>query len=239
MKSLIIAVFTTSLLSIQISTAFAQMPFQGSFMMSFKSTESDKDFPLYWHIKNDATGGKMALQVQDEMLVKGVNKRVVFIPGDSTWTMMISFNKIKQGTRIHGAAMYRDTMKHRSFTIRQTNEKKQIEGYKCLKLIVESEKYIADVWITDSINFDLCKIYRLASHCGMIGDFVRKGDWFMNKTLKSMVLEVHSKEKSTGKFYDMQITRLNNSFAEEMFTTAEFKIADIPEGQNCGIEVKE
>jgi len=51
----------------------------------------------------------------------------------------------------------------------------------------------------------------------MIGEFVRKGDWFMNRSLKSMVLEVSSKEKSTGRSYTMNITQVNNKYEEELF----------------------
>src|ERR1043165_7698571 len=110
--------FTLYILILLFQPVFGQKPFQGSFLMSFQSAESDKEFPLFWNIRNDSTGEKMALQVKDEMVKKGVVKRVVFIPVDSTWTMLISFNKVKQGTRVHGAAMFRDTMTHRSFSVK-------------------------------------------------------------------------------------------------------------------------
>ena len=77
----------------------------------------------------------MVLQVQDNMLKKGVNKRVLFKPADSTWTMTISFNNVKQGTRIHGAAMFRDTAKHKPVKFTNTSEKKILEGYICNKII--------------------------------------------------------------------------------------------------------
>ncbi len=217
----------------------AQKPFEGSFLMSFDSAEPDKDPPLLWNIKADSTGNEMALQVQDHMLQRGVNKRVVFRPADSTWTMLISFNNIKQGTRIHGAAMYRDTIRHRAFTMKSTNEKKVIEGFNCKKIIVESENYSAEIWVTNSINFDLCKVYRLLSHCGMMSDVVRKGDWFMNRKLKSMVMEVVSTNKNSGQNYKMKISGINKSIKPDFFETNGFKISNIPEGQNCGVEMKE
>jgi hypothetical protein len=239
MRQALASGFAVILLLFAFLPVFGQKAFEGSFLMSFQSAESDKEFPLLWNIKNDSTGEKMALQVKDEMVKKGVVKRVVFIPVDSTWTMLISFNKIKQGTRVHGAAMYRDTMKHRDFSVLSTRETKIIDGYHCKKIIVESEKFTADVWVTKEINFDLCKIYRITSHCGMMNDIVRKGDWFNNRKLKSMVLEVVSTEKKTGQSYSIKISQISPAIDPSQFDTENFKIADIPEGENCGVELKE
>src|SRR5688500_12103193 len=90
------------------NSVFAQNSFHGSFTMTLDSGENITDPPFLWNVSYD---GEMAHQVQDKMLKKGVNKRVIFKPADSTWTMLLSFNKVKQGTRINSAAMYRDTMK--------------------------------------------------------------------------------------------------------------------------------
>ena len=217
----------------------AQKTFQGSFTMSFETADPEKDPPMLWNIKSDSSGSEMVLQVQDNMLKKGVNKRVLFKPADSTWTMTISFNNVKQGTRIHGAAMYRDTTKHKPVKLTNTSEKKKLEGYTCNKIIVESENYIAELWVTNEIKFDLCKIYRLLSHCGMMSDFVRKGDWFINQKLKTMVLEASSTKKSTSQTYSMRITGISNKIDLSHFDIAGFKIADIPEGQSCGPMIKE
>lgn len=218
---------------------FSQEPFSGSFLMTFYSPESDKDIPFLWSIQQNSRPNKMALEIQDDMLKKGVRKRVLFIPGDSTWTMLINFNKVKQGTRIQAAAMFRDTVKHRPITIRKNKEEKIIENYLCRKMTVESDKYFAEVWYTEKIKFDMCGVYRLLSHCGMMSEFVRKGDWFMNRKLKWMVMEVKSTNKATKQSYTMNISGINNIVDTTFFDINGYKIANIPEGQNCGVEVME
>ena len=213
-----------------------QNPFFGSFVMSFKVAESTRDEPLLWIIEPVADGGKMALEIQDEMKNKGVSKRVLFNPADSTWTMMIEFNKIKQGSRIHAAMMYHDTVKRNELKRKITKERRNIGGYRCKKIIIESEKFIADVWVTDQVKFDLCNVYRLLSHCGMMSEFVRKGDWYFSKNLNEMIMEVTSIKKSTGELYTMSILMMKpGDTNESFFTTDGFKIADIPEGLNCGV----
>lgn len=239
MKISYLVIFTIGLFLGISELISAQKPFQGSFLMSFNSAEPDKDSPLLWNIRLDSTGGEMALQVQDNMLKKGVNKRVLFKPADSTWTMLINFNKVKQGTRIYAAAMFRDTSKHRPVTVRKLKDEKIISGYLCKKLTVESEKYFAEVWYTNEIKFDMCGIYRLLSHCGMMSEVVRKGDWFMNRKLKTMVLEATSTNKKTGLFYTMIISGINSLIDQSFFDLNGFKISEIPEGENCGPIVKD
>jgi hypothetical protein len=221
------------------SETCAQSAFRGSFMMSFSAPGNAKNDPFLWTVEQRSGYKKMALEIQDEMLLKGVRKRVVFDPADSTWTMLISFNKVKQGTRIHAAAMFRDTATHKPVQITKTKETKLIGKYLCKKMIVESEKYIAEVWYSDKIKFNLCGVYRLLSHCGMMSDVVRSGDWFTNRNLKTMVMEVTSTNKSTNLSYKMNISQVNHHVDSSFFDTKGFRIANIPEGQNCGIQMQE
>ena len=208
--------------------------------MSFNISDSAIETPLLWNIEPVSEGGKMAMEIQDEMIKKGVSKRVLFNPADSTWTMMIAFNKIKQGSRIHAAAMYRDTTKRSVLLKKSSTETRKIEGYHCKKIILESEKYSADVWITDEIKFDLTNIYRLLCHCGMMSEVIRKGDWYFSKDIKNMIMEITSRNKITGENYTMKITSVKPGEINKIFFTTEgFKIADIPEGLNCGVVMEE
>ena len=107
-----------------------QTYFNGSFLMDFKtSMDTEKDFPMIWNIERELDGGRMVLEIQDEMQKMGVSKRVLFNPKDSTWTMMMQYNKVKQGTRIHAAKMFNDSIKPKSFEINNTKEKRIISGY--------------------------------------------------------------------------------------------------------------
>ena len=201
--------------------------------MSFTSSpERPKKQPaLLWNI--DVV--KMALEIQDEMKQKGVSKRVIFSPADSTWTMGMEFGNVKQATRIHAASMYRDSSEEKKINIKTTRAKCNLEGFQCHEVIVESEDYKATIWVAESLDFNLCKIYKMLDHCGMMRDFVGTGDWFLWPNKKGMILEVNSTKKSTGESYVMSITQLKEDIVDNsLFNLAGYKISDIPEGQHCG-----
>lgn len=204
--------------------------------MTFKSShEGDQNYPLLWNIQSSSNGGKMVMEIEDEMRQKGVSKRVMFNPVDSTWIMMMEIRNIKQGTRIHRAAMYRDTTKEIKTKTVETRLKRNIGGYDCKKIIRETKYYYTELWITDQINYNICTAYKLLSHCGMMSENVRKGDWFNFKNKKGMILEITTKNKLTGDSYTISISQLKlNEINPKLFDMAGFKISDIPEGQNCG-----
>ena len=181
-------------------TLKGQHIFQGSFIMSFKSS-SDKgeDPPMLWNIKPALRGGEMAMELQDEMLKKGVSKRVLFNPKDSTWTMLMSFNNVKQGSRMHRAEMFRKKSVDRKIKTSVTAEQRTIDGYKCKKWIAESKNHKAEIWITETLRFDVCNLYKLLNHCSMMSDSVRKGDWFNVLYFRGMIMEVTSKKNQQVK----------------------------------------
>ena len=223
------------LIFLEIDFISGQKSFHGSFFMSFKSAGEVDEPPLFWNIMDPEKGGKLVFRVEDEMRKKGVNKRVLFDPSDSTWTMMIGFNQVKQGTRIHTAKMFIDTTKHPDFKIQRSNEEKIIGGFLCNKLILQSNDYTAEVWITKEYKFDLCNIYRLLCHCGMMNEHLRKSNWYLFKKINGMILEVTSTEKQSGKTQSVFISTVKPADIDSaMFNLDGYKIADIPEGQNCG-----
>jgi hypothetical protein len=236
-KLSILLIFTLSVAT----HAFGQKFFNGTFLMSFKTNISpDKDFPLLWNIENEIEGRRMVLEIQDDMQKKGVSKRVLFNPNDSTWIMMMQYNLVKQGTKIHAAKMFNDTIKPGLYKIKKTKEKRTISGQECKKIILTSDKFISEVWTTKEIKLNISYIYKLLSHCGLMSEFVRNGDWYNFNKLNGMILEVTSKNKSTGESYTMSVSEIipgviNKTF----FNTNGFRISDIPEGQNCGVVVKE
>ena len=231
--------FIFLLLICEIEFISAQKSYYGCFVMSFNDNEKVNDSPFLWNIEPTTTGGKMVLEIQDEMKIKGVSKRVLFNPSDSTWIMMIGYNQVKQGSRIHASSMFKDTMIKNDLSVIKTKEIQLIEGYRCKKINIESSKYSAEAWVWDKFTFDLCKMYRLLSHCGMMSDFVRKGDWYLSKKIDGMILRITSRNKLTGEEYTMNISQLKPKiYNDSLFSTEGYKIANIPEGLNCGI-VKE
>ena len=231
-----------ALLIFAFNVNYGQEIFNGSFLMTFASSTNAGDYPMLWNVEPDSTGGRMALEIQDEMTRKGISKRILFNPSDSTWTMLMEYNKVKQGSRIHAADMYRPKtkkVKQKKITKTLTNSRKRIEGYTCKKIVLESEDYYSEIWYTESLKFDLAKIYNLLSHCGMISDFVKTGEWYKSEKFPGMILEVFSQNKSTEEFYTLTLSQLKpGQINESFFTTAGFRISDIPEGQNCGTVLK-
>ena len=216
--------------------SLAQADFSGSFLMSFESTGSEKQEPsLSWNVHSTKSDHKMVMEIKDEMNKKGVSKRVLFDPADSTWIMMMAYNNVKQAVRVHASSMFRDSVPPKKVVFKKTNIEKVIEGYKCKKYTLESENYFSEIWVTEQVEFNLNKVYTLLSHCGMTGDLVRKGDWFRQKKIRGMILEVRTTNKSTGSNYTVKITQIKSGIIEEaLFKLTGFRISDIPEGQNCG-----
>lgn len=219
----------------------AQHSFRGSFLMSFRSSaESEKNPALLWNIQAGNDGGKMMLEIQDDMKKKGVSKRVIFNTSDSTWTMLLEFVNSKQGSRIHAASMFRDTTTLQKITMKKSTDRRTIDGYRCKKIILESDAYLAEAWLTNQFTFDLCYIYKLVSHCGLMGEFVRDGDWFNWKNARGMIIEVTSTKKKNGESYTMNISNVTTDpISEDLFSVKGFKISDIPDGQNCGAKEEE
>ena len=191
---------------------------------------------MFWNVDS----GKVMMEIQDEMYKKGVSKRVLFTPADSTWTMIMHLNNVKEAVRVHANAMFRDTMKQQKINVKTTSEKRIIAGYTCKKIIIESDSSVDEAWITPEINFNLSKIYKLLCHCGLMGEFAEKGSWYLMKKPKGMVLEVTSKRKDNGAAYTMNISDIKPGIiSKKLFDLKAFKFSDIPEGQSCGAMVKE
>jgi len=225
-----------TILLLHFNTLKCQVNYRGSFLMTFSTSElKNNENALLWNVEEASDSSRIAIEIQDEMKKKGVSKRIMFSPTDSTWTMLMSFNKVKQGTRIKAPAMYRDDKPLKDYNIRSTNSRKTIDSIKCVKVIVETNRNIAEIWMAEKIKFDLAGSYFLLSHCGMIGDVVRNGDWYRVASLDKMIMEVKNTDKKSGETYSLKVSQLNhNKPGNEYFTTEGFLISDIPEGQSCG-----
>jgi hypothetical protein len=216
-------------------TVYAQkaLPFRGSFMMSF--SESSPGQKILWPFECTTDVVKIGLEVKDVMNAKGVHRRILYNMADSTWLMLMSYNKVKQGTRIKAAAMFRDTMQSPSVKIKAVREEKIIEGYTCKKIIAESKSDSAILWVTADINFDVCRLYKMLAHCGMMSGSLDEGTWYYAKKLKGMVLEVTSINRKTKESYSMNISSFKpNEVQYDFFDLEGYKISNIPEGQSCG-----
>lgn len=220
------------------NNAFAQKEFSGTFTMLIQtSNKTDKEIPLNWYLQSKKEGAKMAMQIMDDQLSKGVNKRVIFNPTDSTWLMLMGVNKIKQGTKIHRAAMFRDSTEDAIYKLSKTKETKKINGYICSKYKLKTNKNASEIWITNQLHCNMGFIYKLLRHCGMIESPARKGDWYRLKYKNGMILEVNTQNLATGEVYTMKILDLHpGALKPELINIDGYRISVIPEGQNCGVQ---
>ena len=206
--------------------------------MSF--SESSPGQKKLWPFECTTDVVKTGLEIKDDLSAKGVRKRILYDMADSSWLMLISYNKVKQGTRIKASAMFRDTMASPVVKIKSVREQKMIEGFHCRKFISESKSDSAVLWITTEVNFDLSKLYKMLTHCGMMSGSLDEGTWYYAKDLKGMVLEVTSVNRKTKESYTINISSFKpNEVRYDFFDLEGFKIADIPEGQSCGPMAKE
>ena len=204
--------------------------------MSFTSSNiMIQDFPLQWTIQPVSGGIRMAMEIEDTMRKKGVDKRVLFNPTDSTWIMLMAIGNVKQGTKIHRAMMYRDSTLNQKEIVKSTKVAKIISNLKCYKTIRETDTFITEYWITNEYTFNICKVYKLLSHCGMMSESIRKGDWFNWKNSKGMIIEITTKNKLSGDSYTVSLSQIKlNDINLQLFNLSGYKISEIPEGQNCG-----
>ncbi len=217
-------------------TLVSQSIFQGSFLMSFTSSNiTIQDYPLQWTIQPVSGGIRMAMEIEDTMRKKGVDKRVLFNPTDSTWIMLMAIGNVKQGTKIHRAMMYRDSTLNQKEIVKSAKVSKIISNLKCYKTIRETDTFITEYWITNEYTFNICKVYKLLSHCGMMSESIRKGDWFNWKNPKGMIIEITTKNKLSGDSYTVSLSQIKlNDINLQLFNLSGYKISEIPEGQNCG-----
>jgi hypothetical protein len=213
-------------------------PFRGRFLMSFSEAVPGQKQAWPFECTVDIT--QISMEVKDDMNKKGVIKRILYNLADSSWLMLMQYNKIKQGTRIQAKAMFRDTMPTPPVRTKSMKEEKIIEGYRCRKYVTVSETDSAVIWIAPDLKFDLGRLYKMLSHCGMMKAYIDQGTLYYSKNMKGMALEVYSVNKKTGVSYTMRISEvMPDEINMTFFDLTGFKIADIAEGENCGSVAKD
>lgn len=231
----VFAVFTLT------NPLYGQVEFKGTFKMVINATDKNgTSTDFNWSIESKKEGGRLSMQIMDDQIKKGVIKRVLFNPSDSTWLMLMGINKIKQGTKVHRAAMFRDSSEQSILKLIKSNQTKIISGYKCTKYKLKTEKYNSELWITNQYNCNIGIIYKLLRHCGMIESSSRKGNWYTAKYIKGMILEIRSVNNITNEAYSIILSNIHyGEINKTLFDYEGYRISIIPEGQNCGVQKEE
>ena len=224
-------------LAFSIFNSYGQVAFEGTFQMNFNtSTNIKSDLgALIWSIDKPGKGNRVAMEIEDEMKKKGVNKRVLFDFNDSSWTMVMAIKNIRQGTKIMSRKMYRDSCSIKKINKKEVKEPEIISGLKCKKIIITNAGFESEVWITDQYNYDLSKMYELMLHCGLMDPMLKKGKWYeYHIRKKGMIIKVRTQNKETGENYSLQIDHIRpGNISPIAFDLKDYKISIIEEGKNC------
>ena len=224
------------MLIIACNHTIAQQVFRGSFLMSFAFSTKENMPPLLWNVE----GEKIAIEIQDTMKQKGVTRRILFNAKDSTWTMCMEFNDVKQGTRMRTKKMAGKEVAFKPAQLKSLQTFEIIDIYTATSMVYKTPTVTDSLAVIQEYNFDLPKYYTMLSHCGLVNISLRKGNWYNNKKNKGMIVRAKSIDKKTNTHYTVTITKIKQGdINPALFSTKGYKITDIPEGQSCGPMTKE
>ena len=223
-------------------TAKCQTQFQGSFLMKFSTTYANTEdlYSLTWTIDRSFNSERMAMEIEDEMKKRGVNKKVIYNFSDSSWTMAMSIKDIKQGTKMGAKMMYKDSCKSKEIKIKRFKNNEIISGKEFKKIIIQKDEYDTELWITNQYNYDISKMYELLLHNGLMNPILKKGKWYEYHIKKGMIVKVKTINKTTGENYSFTIENIKQgAINQSIFDLRGYKISVIEEGQNCGVVIIE
>lgn len=107
-----------------------------------------------------------------------------------------------------------------SYSVEETNEKRDIDGYPCRKYIITTEQGTSEVWVTNKIKGNLYDV--IAS--GVRG---RKGKWYNNaRDVKGFPLEIRTvsdEEETVVKFRNIKPGKVDPS----VFSTEGYEVQDM------------
>lgn len=218
-----------------ISVSCAQN-FRGRFLMSFSFNTKENMPPLLWNVDGD----KIAIEIQDTMKRRGVTRRILFSAKDSTWTMAMAFNNVKQATRMRTKNMEGKETPLNPKALKPVSGTYTSEHYAVTKLVYDSKECTDSISTISTIAFDLPCYYTMLCHCGLVNQSLRKGRWHTLKKSRGMIIYARSFDKKSGELYTVSISDIKHGdINPSLFSLEGFKISDIPEGQSCGPMVKQ
>ena len=209
--------------------------FHGSFIIKFRDKINKEIYPLLVHTDPTIAKRKDVIEILDEQFAKGVKKKIIIDYSDSTWTTTIGFNNIKQGTRVHEKKMFRDSCLIGAGYLKKTSQELMISGLKCRKFVIESDSMIINLWVTDSYNYDFAKVFELLLHSGMINQQFKNRNWLKVHLKRGMIIKVDIRDSNNNQ-QEIMLSEIKFGESIDGFEDISgYKIADIPEGQNCGV----
>lgn len=210
--------------------------FAGSFLIDLKSTISDQNFPMRCFTDLNQKERKDVIEIIDDQHGKGILKRVMINYVDSNWTTTIGFNDIKQGTRVHDRLMFRDSCKSVLMKFKKEEKQEVVNNLACQRYSYRNDSLEIFVWLSKAFNYDVTVPITMLMHSGIISREFKNKLWQHLHFKVGMIVKVNVRDRKNKTEQTIEIKEIKpGQIDQKMLSLTGYRIADIPEGQNCGV----
>ncbi|MEZ4776286.1 MAG: DUF4412 domain-containing protein [Bacteroidia bacterium] len=203
--------------------------FIGSFTLSsseYKNGKLKKDNPVSMTYHIDKFQFATELESQDDEVTEMImiydrqtrKSTMKTVKGNEKTAMITKIPNIKVGVS-------NTSVDKENYTITPTGQTRVIEGYLCKEYIVDTEKELSHVWLTEDLNVDVTSLT----------DFIKVKDSNGGMTdytnvykIKGFLLESHTETKGKDETHDIFIKNLKiGSVDKNIFSTDGFTVTDM------------
>lgn len=203
--------------------------FVGSFTMEVTTTKNGKSdksetMKMGYHID------RYRFAFSPEMKDKNVqSSTIIYDLQNRTMTTMTNDGKKKQAVvmpmmKIKTKVKSEELMGN-NLTFTRTSDTKEIEGYPCVKYLLESDDYTGTVWMTEAFMVDLSVMTQMVKVEGKSGSSLNWKDLY---GVEGTSLESHITDKKKNETYDSYYTNLRiGSIDPAVFDLSGYEVMDM------------
>ena len=204
------------------TAAFAQ--FEGTFTMTIESAKFQEPMDMNMTVK-----GNLSCMEIPSMAASGMVKSII---NNEAQTMIICNDR--GGRRIGMKVNMKDAERFapqeaKPATFTETAETKVIDGYKCKKIIMESEDAKNDLWMTTDLEMSMKNLLTSVSANRSPGSIMLRNLQRGYGDQKGVALEVYSVNKKTKEEFTMTIHNIKKvKVDDKIFNTDDFQLMEQP-----------
>ncbi len=191
--------------------------------LSFNLSVFTAKNPEPYEIKVSASGSKIAMEPRNI----GVPGAITIIVDNTTGKqyMLMNSNGQKMAMGLKLDAESKNPVKEPRVTI--TKEFKTIDGYKCTRVLCESEDQKSDMWITQDVGMQYADFYKMFnSSKGPQGSMMKIPEL---KTVKGFPIEIISTDKQKGETVTLKIKNISKTKIDpKIFSMEGYQMMDAP-----------
>lgn len=203
--------------------------FVGSFTMEVTTTKNGKsdksetmkmDYYLdhsrfAFRTGGNGKGGDNSLLIYDM-----ANRTMTTVTDDGKRKQAVIMPLLKIKTKVKSEEVMGDNL-----TFTRTSETKEIEGYPCVKYLLESDEYTGTVWMTEAFTIDLSVMTQMVKVEGASGNSLNWKDLY---GVEGTSLESHITNKKKNETYDAYYTNLRiGSIDAAVFDLSGYEVTDM------------